>query len=83
MPEAEVQRRLLAQISSRGLLKRGHRFETASLGDPLLGHGTTAGPALQNCLDSTLRTQQQQQKQLQQQQMVAELVSDLRHCCPV
>lgn len=90
MPEAEVQRRLLAQISSRGLLKRGHRIETSSLGNTLLGHGTTASPAFQNGLDSTLRTQQQQQ--LQQQHLIAEatpivrfpfeLVSRLLHCCP-
>lgn len=84
VPESEVQRRLLAQISSRGLLKPEHRFETAGLGNPLSCHTATTSHVLQNHGDATLRTQQQQrqQQQLQQQQMVAELVSHLLDCYP-
>ena len=75
VPEAEVQRRLLAQISSRGVLKPGHRFESSSLGNTLSDTGTAASFGIQN----PLRTQQQQQQQ--QQQMVAELVSLVLHSC--
>ena len=75
MPEAEVQRRLLAQISSRGLLKPAHRFDTLSLGNALSGQGTAASPGMQN----SLRTQQQQQQQLHQQHLMAEMVKHLLH----
>ena len=75
LPEAEVQRRLLAQISSRGLLKPGHRFDSSSLGAALSGQGTACSPRRQ----SPLTTQQQQQQQLHQQHLVAEMVSHLLH----
>ena len=77
MPEAEVQRRLLAQIGSQGLLKPGHRVSTSGLGNALLGQGTAASPGVQN----PLSIQQQQQQQLQQQQlkehMMTQFVSPL------
>ena len=68
MTEAEVQRRLLAQIGSRGLLQPRHRFDSSSLGNAPSGQGTAASP----CMQSPLRTQQQQHA-------VTEMVSHLLH----
>ena len=75
MPEAEVQRRLLAQISSQGLLKPGHRVATSGLGNVLSGQGTAASSGMQ----SPLSTQQQQQqlKELQHHHMMTQFVSPL------
>lgn len=67
VPQAEEQRRLLAHITSRGMLKPGCGIHTGS-GLGLAGQGTAASPDMQ----IPLRTQQQQQQ-------LAELVSHLLH----
>ena len=69
VPESEVQRRLLAQLSSRGLLKPGPKLENADLSGGLLGQDMTAGTnALLSCPPNPNRAQQL---------MLAELVSDM------
>ena len=70
VPESEVQRRLLAQLSSRPSLKPGPKPDSTGLSSGMnLGQEVPAGVGA--LLQNPIRAQQQQQ---QQQQMIAELV---------
>ena len=66
IPDADSQRRLLAQLGSRGLVKPGPRYEGFGGSNGIPGQEAVSATALPN----TVSSQQQQE----QQRLIAELV---------